>query len=166
MNKKFFEQYMHTEPLSPENKYLFLVDNQDISFAILAAGYQPTLLLPDDDAFYCLDSFLDHMDETALTGTYQIDYYYIPACSSKRINDELEQYFKRNSLKYQEGWTLFKNKEYLANVAFLMLKVTSVLKNVSILASMPIKRKMRNEQHRFRINLRKAILMSYKSSIF
>lgn len=114
MNKKFFEQYMHTEPLSPENKYLFLVDNQDIAFAILAAGYQPTLLLPDDDAFYSLDSFLDHMDEIALTGTYQIDYYYIPACSSKRINDELEQYFKRNSLKYQEGWTLFKNKEYLA----------------------------------------------------
>lgn len=34
MNKLFLGQYMKTEPTSTDKKYLFLVDSQDIAFAI------------------------------------------------------------------------------------------------------------------------------------
>ena len=54
------------------------------------------------------------MDEIACTGTCQMDYVYVPACSSKKINDLLEVYCQNNYLNYRKGWILFKEKEYLA----------------------------------------------------
>ena len=44
MNKNFLEHYMKTKPETTEQKYLFLVDNQDIAYALIYAGY-PVIFL-------------------------------------------------------------------------------------------------------------------------
>lgn len=113
MNKIFLEHYMKTKPETNEQKYLFLVDNQDMAFAIISAGYPAITLMNGQDAYHTVDSFIEYMDEIACTGTYQMDYVYVPACTSKKMNDSLEQYFQNNYLTYRRGWILFKEKEYL-----------------------------------------------------
>lgn len=111
---------MKTKPETNEQKYLFLVDNQDIAFAILSAGYPAVTLLYGQQGYHDIDSFIEYMDEIAYTGTYQMDYIYVPACSSKKTNDSLEQYFQNNYLTYRKGWILFKDKEYLAKPEHLL----------------------------------------------
>ena len=39
MNKKFFRYYMDNKPETDEDKYLFLVDNLEIAFNIIASGH-------------------------------------------------------------------------------------------------------------------------------
>lgn len=99
MNKLFLEHYMHTAPEGTEQKYIFLADDREIGFNIIAAGYKAVLILGQEDGYYDVDSFITYMDKIMLTGTYQSEYCYIPACSEKRINDTLEQYFKQNLMK-------------------------------------------------------------------
>lgn len=111
---------MKTKPETNEQKYLFLVDNQDIAFAILSAGYPAVTLLYGQQGYHDIDSFIEYMDEIAYTGTYQMDYIYVPACSSKKTNESLEQYFQNNYLTYRKGWILFKDKEYLAKPEHLL----------------------------------------------
>lgn len=89
MNKNFLEHYMKTKPETTEQKYLFLVDNQDIAYALIYAGYPVIFLINRQDAYHSVDSFIEYMDEIACTGTYQMDYIYVPACSSKKINNLL-----------------------------------------------------------------------------
>lgn len=113
MNKKFLEHYMTTEPKTTEQKYIFLVDNENIAMNIVASGYLAVTLIPDNDAYYSIDSFLMYMDEIAFMGKCRSDYCYVPACASKKANDILEAYFKQEYLQFRAGWTLFKNKEYL-----------------------------------------------------
>ena len=120
MNKNFLEHYMKTKPETTEQKYLFLIDNQDIAFAILSAEYPAVTLLYGQQGYHDIDSFIEYMDEIAYTGTYQMDYIYVPACSSKKTNDSLEQYFQNNYLTYRKGWILFKDKEYLAKPEHLL----------------------------------------------
>ena len=108
LNKIFLEHYMKTKPETNEQKYLFLVDNQDMAFAIISAGYPAITLMNGQDAYHTVDSFIEYMDEIACTGTYQMDYVYVPACTSKKMNDSLEQYFQNNYLTYRRGWILFK----------------------------------------------------------
>ncbi len=119
MNKSFLEHYMKTKPETTEQKYLFLVDDQDMAFAIISAGYPAITLMNGQDAYHSVDSFIKYMDEIACTGTYQVDYVYVPACSSKKINDLLEVYCQNNYLNYRRGWILFKEKEYLAKSEYL-----------------------------------------------
>lgn len=111
---------MKTKPETNEQKYLFLVDNQDIAFATLSAGYPAVTLLYGQQGYHDIDSFIEYMDEIAYTGTYQMDYIYVPACSSKKTNESLEQYFQNNYLTYRKGWILFKDKEYLAKPEHLL----------------------------------------------
>lgn len=113
MNKKFLKHYMTTEPKTTEQKYIFLVDNENIAMNIVASGYLSVTLIPDNDAYYSIDSFLMYMDEIAFMGKCRSDYCYVPACASKKANDILEAYFKQEYLQFRAGWTLFKNKEYL-----------------------------------------------------
>ncbi|WP_373249122.1 DNA primase family protein [Mediterraneibacter gnavus] len=120
MNKNFLEHYMKTKPETNEQKYLFLIDNSDIAFAIISAGYPAITLMNGQAAYHSVDSFIEYMDEISCTGTYQMDYIYIPACSFKKINDTLEQYFQNNYLNYRKGWILFKEKEYLAKPEHLL----------------------------------------------
>lgn len=104
---------MTTEPKTTEQKYIFLVDNENIAMNIVASGYLAVTLIPDNDAYYSIDSFLMYMDEIAFMGKCRSDYCYVPACASKKANDILEAYFKQEYLQFRAGWTLFKNKEYL-----------------------------------------------------
>jgi len=106
---------MKTKPDTNEQKYLFLVDNIDLAFALISAGY-PAVTLIEQQGYHDVNTFIDYMDEIACTGTYQMDYIYVPACASKKINDVLEQYFHENYLTFRKGWTLFKDKEYLAKL--------------------------------------------------
>ena len=43
MNKNFLEHYMKTKPETTEQKYLFLVDNTELAFAIICAGFPATV---------------------------------------------------------------------------------------------------------------------------
>lgn len=80
MNKSFLEHYMKTKPETTEQKYLFLVDNLDIAYALIYAGYPAIFLINRSDAYHSVDSFIEYMDEIACTGTCQMDYVYVPAC--------------------------------------------------------------------------------------
>ena len=118
MNKNFLEHYMKTKPETMEQKYLFLVDEQEIAFAVIAAGYYAVALLPEKEGYYDVESFIGYMGEIACTGTYQTDYCYVAACSMKKTNDLLEQFFQNNYLTFRKGWSIFKNKEYLAKLEY------------------------------------------------
>lgn len=80
MNKKFLEHYMKTKPENDEQKYIFLVDNQDLALSIIGAGYLTIVLLPEQEGYHSLESFAAYMEEIAYAGTYQMDYYYVTAC--------------------------------------------------------------------------------------
>lgn len=118
MNKNFLEHYMKTKPETMEQKYLFLVDEQELAFAVIAAGYYAVALLPERDGYYDVESFITYMVEIACTGTYQTDYCYVPACTMKKTNDLLEQFCQNNYLTFRKGWSIFKNKEYLAKLEY------------------------------------------------
>ena len=118
MNKNFLEHYMKTKPETMEQKYLFLVDDQELAFAVIAAGYYAVALLPERDGYYDVESFITYMVEIACTGTYQTDYCYVPACTMKKTNDLLEQFCQNNYLTFRKGWSIFKNKEYLAKLEY------------------------------------------------
>lgn len=113
MNKQFLKHYMATKPQTMEQKYIFLVDNENIAMNIVASGYQAIALVSGNEAYYSVYSFIEYMDEIAFQGTYRTAYCYITACSVKKINDTLEGYFKQEYLQFHAGWMLFKNKEYL-----------------------------------------------------
>lgn len=116
MNKAFFKHYMNTEPTGAEDKYIFVVDNDEISQSIILAGFKSVFLANEDSEYqYSIDTFLGYLDEIAYKGKCRTDYTYIPACSTKKANDALEEYFKAEYLKTHQGWRLFKNKEYLSN---------------------------------------------------
>ena len=118
MNKNFLEHYMKTKPETMEQKYLFLVDEQELAFAVIAAGYYAVALLPEKDSYYDVESFITYMAEIACTGTYQTDYCYVPSCTMKKTNDLLEQFCQNNYLTFRKGWSIFKNKEYLAKLEY------------------------------------------------
>lgn len=104
---------MTTEPQTMEQKYIFLVDNENLAMNIVASGYQAIALISGSEAYYSVYSFIEYMEEIAFAGTYRSDYCYIPANSVKKINDTLEGYFKQEYLQFHIGWMLFKNKDYL-----------------------------------------------------
>lgn len=113
MNINFFEHYMRSSPTLPEQKYIFLTDSKNLAINIVSGGYLATTVALNDSGYYTTDTFLAYMDEIAFKGTCQADYCYVPACSTKNQNDNLEQYFRQEGLRYRSGWLLFKNKEYL-----------------------------------------------------
>lgn len=107
---------MNTEPLNTIERYIFIVDNEEISQTIILAGFKSVYLAEKNSKHqYSINTFLSYLDEIAYKGKYRTDYTYIPACSTKKANDTLEKYFKTEHLKTHPGWILFKNKEYLSN---------------------------------------------------
>ena len=103
MNKLFIEHYMHTVPEGTEQKYIFLTDDREIAFNIIAAGYKAVLILEQEDGYYNVDSFITYMDKIMLTGTYQSEYCYIPACFEKRINGYIGTIFPTKSDEVSSG---------------------------------------------------------------
>lgn len=49
MNKIFLEHYMKAKQETLEQKYLFLIDDQELAFVLIAAGYYAVALLPERD---------------------------------------------------------------------------------------------------------------------
>ena len=56
MNKLFLEHYMHTAPEGTEQKYIFLTDDREIGFNIIASGYKAILILEQEAGYYNVDS--------------------------------------------------------------------------------------------------------------
>lgn len=115
MNKRYFQALMHREPAEGEQKYIFFVDSTDLAMNIIAAGYQAVVLQEGIEAYFSPEELTSYMDSIQFHGLSLTSYRYVPACSSKRMNDLLEDYFRGNYLQWCEGWKLFKDKEYLAN---------------------------------------------------
>lgn len=117
---------MKTKPETDEQKYIFLVDNQDLAFSLIGAGFLTVALLPAEDGYHSLESFAAYMEEIAYAGTYQMDYCYVTACYGKKYNDFLEQMLHKNFLTVRQGWYLFKEKEYLQKLEH-MQEIKSLL---------------------------------------
>lgn len=115
MNKVFFQQYLAKEPESTHERYIFLIDNQDMALAIINAGYKALALIQEDN-FYNVGGFIGYMKKIAFAGTCRNDYIYVLACQTKSANDSLENYFKAEYLQFKQGWRLFKDKDYLAKI--------------------------------------------------
>ena len=116
MTEKIFEQYMRTEPDSLEHRYLFLVDNKDLAFNIVAAGFSSTAVLDGRDGYFSVESLMAYIESIEFRGTCLSSYIFVPACSTKKTNDLLAEFFEAHYLTYYEGWRLFKDKEYLAKL--------------------------------------------------
>lgn len=116
MTEKIFEQYMRTEPDSLEHRYLFLVDNKDLAFNIVAAGFGSVALLDNHEGYFDLESLMRHIESIEFSGTRLSSYIFIPACSTKKTNDRLATFFEEHFITYYEGWRLFRGKEYLTKV--------------------------------------------------
>lgn len=117
MNRKIFENCMHTEPDTMDKKYMFIVDNIDLALSIIDAGFSVVALQEDSDAFFSPDGLMEYLNSIAFLGTCRMDYMYVPACSTKKANVILAEFFKEEYLDYREGWMLFKDKDYLQKLS-------------------------------------------------
>lgn len=116
MNRKFLKHYMETEPEGTAQKYIFLVDNQEIALNIIISGYQSLYLVQEEeDGYYSIDGFVDEMRSMQFQGSCQSSYYYVAACTVKWMNDRILEFCKDAGLDEKSGWQLFKEKEYLGN---------------------------------------------------
>lgn len=118
MTKSFFDGYVRKEPTTAIEKYIFLIDNQSLTEAVIAIGYRALLLIENEEHYFNVESFISYLTEIEFTGKYEKDLVYVPACLSKKINDRLGIYFKKEHFTYYEGWKLFKNCEYLSKSNF------------------------------------------------
>lgn len=116
MNRKIFENYMHTEPDTLDKKYLFIVDNINLALSIIDAGFS-TVVLQEEEGYFSLDGLIDYLSSIASRGTCRMDYMYVPACSTKTANNTLAEFFKEEYLDYREGWMLFKDKDYFQKLS-------------------------------------------------
>ena len=117
LNKKFLKHYMETEPEGTNQKYIFLVDNQDIALNIVMSGYQTLYLVQGDDGYYfSADTFIEEMRAIQFTGSCQSAYHYVAACTTKWVNDKILAFCKESGLDGKSGWQLFKEKEYLGKL--------------------------------------------------
>ena len=115
MNIATFKRLIESQPESPEQKYIFLTDNEDLASNVLLAGFRSLVFADEREGFFNLDSFLNYLDSIELVGTCLMQYLFVPSCLSKKRNDILADYFKDHYITYREGWKLFRNKEYLMN---------------------------------------------------
>lgn len=114
MNRKIFENFMHTEPESEEARYMFVVDNADLALNILAAGFRSVAVLEDREGFFNLEELKEYLSSRELLGSCRMDHVYVSACGTKKMNRELDRFFEKEYLTHREGWRLFYGKDYLA----------------------------------------------------
>ncbi len=113
MNKNIFKTMMETVPETTHQQYIFIVDSVDLALNIMTCEYNAVALQKENDAFFDLDGLLAYLDEIVNLGKQRSNYVYVPACSTKKINDALEEYFKKEYLNCRQGWRLFAGKGYL-----------------------------------------------------
>lgn len=118
MTKSFFDGYVRKEPTTAIEKYIFLIDNQSLTEAVIAIGYRALLLIENEELYFNAESFVTYLKQIEFSGKYEKDLVYVPACLSKKINDKLKEHFEKEYFDYHEGWKLFKNCEYLSKLEF------------------------------------------------
>ena len=118
MTKSFFESYINAEPTTMEEKYIFLIDSQDLVEATIVTGYRALLLIENEELYFNAESFTTYLKQIEFSGKYEKDLIYVPACLSKKLNDKLKEYFEKEQFSCHEGWKLFKNCEYLSKSEF------------------------------------------------
>lgn len=108
---------MENRPEGTAQRYIFLVNDQDIALNIVVSGYQALYLVQKDDGYYfSAESFIDEMCSIQFRGSCQSDYHYVAACTVKWMNEKLLAFFKDAGLDGKIGWQLFKEKEYLGKL--------------------------------------------------
>ena len=116
MNKAIFDKIIRTEP--GEDCLLFINDDVTLCGQIVAAGRKSVFIGRDQmtDQYFTLESFREYMDKAADTGTCMCSYTYVLACYRKSLNEELKALLERiGGLTLEEdGWKLFRGKEYLS----------------------------------------------------
>lgn len=116
MYKNLFKICMKTEPPDTERLYIFLVNDPELAGNIVCQGMYACCINANDQDSFSEQEFYDYMDEIAFMGTCRGDYTYVPATDSKRLNDDLEKYLKKECLNCRSGWKLFKGKPYLGKL--------------------------------------------------
>lgn len=114
---EIFKQLMKTTPNS-KGKYIFICDNEEILSNVVSIGYNTLLFTEDKNEknIFTLETFKDYICSIIGQGTDLPSYVFVPACFKKRINDALEQFFKKQWIQFKtSGYTLFRKKEYLGN---------------------------------------------------
>lgn len=118
MTKSLFESYINAGPTTMTEKYVFLIDNQDLVEATIVTGYRALLLIENEELYFNAESFITYLKQIEFSGKYEKDLIYIPACLSKKLNDKLKEHFEKEQFSCHEGWKLFKNCEYLSKSEF------------------------------------------------
>lgn len=114
MNKGYFEALMHLEPETAVQKYIFLVDDEDLAMNTIASGFQAVMLCENKAGFYTAEELLEYLSDIQFRGLWLSSYALVPACWEKRTNDRMKAFFEANYMRFCEGWKLFYRKEYLA----------------------------------------------------
>ena len=114
MYRNIFEFLMRTEPAGCVKKYIFITDREDLAANIMVSDLNVVCLREGREGFFNTESFLSYLDSLNLKGTYRSSYLYVPACTVKKQNEQLELYFEQAGLTFRQGWKLFCGKEYLA----------------------------------------------------
>jgi len=115
LNIQVFKDLIKRSPTTDKSRYIFIVDNKEISEAIISVGYASILIVADSgQPFFDVGSFLREISLLNIAGTYITDYVFVPATSRKKTNDTLVEGLKVQQLDHKlDGWTLFRNKHYL-----------------------------------------------------
>ena len=125
MNRKFLKHYMETEPEGTAQKYIFLVDNQEIALNIIISGYQSLYLVQEEeDGYYSIDGFVDEMRSMQFQGSCQSSYHYVAACTVKWMNDRILNSARMLDWTESLGGSCSKKKSILG-----ILKISRSLEN-------------------------------------
>lgn len=136
MNKAIYDKMIRTEP--GEDCLLFINDDVTLCGQIVAAGRKSVFIGRDQmtDQYFTLESYREYMEKAADTGTCMCSYTYVLACYRKNLNDELKALLEQiGGLRVEEdGWKLFRGKEYLSlseNLEELSTTLTRYVKRMT-----------------------------------
>lgn len=115
MNKAIISKIIRQPPPSEKKAYIFINDRKEICEAVVTVGFYSLYIAPSGDSFFTQESFCQFIRDTANLGTSIMNYVFVPACYRKKTNDLIIEVLNNNQLTYRKGgYTLFKDKEYLA----------------------------------------------------
>ena len=113
MNLKFLKARLAAEPdeTQPEQKYIFLVKNQEIAMNLMIAGFAAA---PIGNGEISVRDFQEMIESLEPGKTNAIRYLFALAMS-KKINDEIREFLKSEGLYTCDAWQIFFKKDYLQN---------------------------------------------------
>lgn len=117
MKKNYFEQYLKLKPEKSSDKYLFILDREELALQIILQGFYAVCLRKEE---FEVPELLQIMEENLFCGTYLSDKIYIPCLHSKKENEAIIDFCKSQYLHCEEGYWLFSGKEYLEKTFYEM----------------------------------------------